>query len=72
MEPIPEGFSSAGPYEIAERHAAGYIDRATMVPELSAWPGVTNEGLAAAQAEWDSTPYADTRGSFEEIDQAYD
>ncbi|MFH5877587.1 hypothetical protein [Arthrobacter sp. NA-172] len=28
--------------------------------------------MAAAQAEWDSTPYPDTPGSFEEVGQAFD
>ena len=72
VKPIPDGFSGASPYEIAERYAAGDIDRAAMIRELSAWPYVKNEGLAAAQAEWDSTPYPDTPGSFEEVGQAYD
>jgi hypothetical protein len=35
---IPEGFSGASPYEIAERYAAGEIDRAEMICQLSAWP----------------------------------
>ncbi|MCA4135303.1 helix-turn-helix domain-containing protein [Arthrobacter sp. M4] len=72
VKPIPEGFSGASPYEIAERYAAGDIDRDTMIRELSVWAYAKNEGLAAAQAEWDSTPYPDTPGSFEEVGQAFD
>lgn len=72
VKPIPEGFSGASPYEIAERYAAGDIDRNAMIRELSAWPYVKNEGLAAAQDEWESTPYPDTPGSFEEVGQAFD
>jgi hypothetical protein len=34
----PEGFSGAGPYEIAERYAAGLIGRERLVDELSRWP----------------------------------
>ena len=34
---IPEGFSGAGPYEIAQRYAAGLIDRAQVIDELSRW-----------------------------------
>jgi len=72
VKPIPEGFSGASPYEISERYAAGDIDRETMIRELSAWPYVRNEGQAAAQEEWDSTPYPDTPGSFAEVGQAFD
>lgn len=72
VKPIPEGFSGASPYEVAERYAAGDIDRETLIWELSAWPYVKNEGAAAAAAEWDSTPYLDTPGSFAEVGQAFD
>jgi hypothetical protein len=34
---VPDGFSGATPYEIAERYAAGLIDRARLVAELTAW-----------------------------------
>ncbi|WP_125612051.1 hypothetical protein [Specibacter cremeus] len=72
VKPIPEGFSGASPYEIAERYAAGDIDRDTMIRELSAWPYAKNEGAAAAAAEWESTPYLDTPGSFAEVGRAFD
>lgn len=72
MKPIPEGFSGASPYEIAERYAAGDVDRDEMVRQLSAWPYARNEGLAAAHPEWDSTPCPDTPGSLEEVGQAFD
>ncbi|MFS0700065.1 LysR family transcriptional regulator [Cellulomonas sp. 179-A 4D5 NHS] len=38
VEDLPEGFSGAGPYEIAERYAAGQIDRARLIEELSRFP----------------------------------
>lgn len=44
VKPLPEGFSGASPYEIAERYAAGDIDREAMIRELSAWPYAKNEG----------------------------
>lgn len=72
VKPIPEGFSGASPYEVAERYAAGDIDRETLIRELSSWPYVKNEGAAAAAAEWESTPYLDTPGSFAEVGQAFD
>ncbi|WP_369745664.1 hypothetical protein [Paenarthrobacter sp. AMU7] len=72
MKPVPEGFSGASPYEIAERYAAGDIDRDAMIRELSAWPYPKNEGAAAAAAEWESTPYMDTPGSFAEVGRAFD
>ncbi|WP_125613022.1 MarR family transcriptional regulator [Specibacter cremeus] len=70
VKPIPEGFSGASPYEIAERYAAGDIDRDTMIRELSAWPYVKSDAHTAAQAEWDSTPYPDPPGTFEEVEDA--
>jgi hypothetical protein len=70
--PVAKGFSGAGPYEIAERYAAGDIDREAMIRELSAWPYVKNEGAAAAAAEWESTPYVETPGSFAEVGRAFD
>ncbi|WP_422759345.1 hypothetical protein [Paenarthrobacter sp. C1] len=72
VKPVPEGFSGASPYEIAERYAAGDIDRDAMIRELSAWPYLKNEGAAAAAAEWESTPYLDTPGSFAEVGRAFD
>lgn len=72
VKPIPEGFSGASPREIAERYAAGDIDRETMIRELSTWPYTKNEGATAAAAEWESTPYLDTPGSFAEVGQAFD
>jgi DNA-binding Lrp family transcriptional regulator len=45
---IPEGFSGATPYEIAERYAAGLIDRARLVTELAAWgyaPSPVTDGV---------------------------
>jgi hypothetical protein len=72
VKPVPEGFSGASPYEIAERYAVGDIDRAEMIRELSAWPYAENEGAAAAAREWESTPYVDTPGSFAEVGRAFD
>ncbi|WP_299168999.1 hypothetical protein [uncultured Arthrobacter sp.] len=72
VKPVSDGFSGAGPYEIAERYAAGDIDRDAMIRELSSWPYPRNEGAVAAAAEWESTPYMDTAGSFAEVGQAFD
>ena len=72
VKPVPDGFSGASPYEIAERYAAGDIDREAVIRELSAWPYSKNEGAAAAAAEWESTPYVDTPGSFAEVGRAFD
>jgi hypothetical protein len=72
VKSVPDGFSGAGPYEIAERYAAGDIDRDAMIHELSAWPYARNEGTAAAAEEWESTPYLDTPGSFAEVGRAFD
>lgn len=72
VQPVPYGFSGASPYEIAERYAAGDINRETVIHELSSWPYAMNEGAAAAAAEWESTPYLDTPGSFAEVGRAFD
>ena len=33
-----DGFSGAGPYEICERYAAGFVDRAQLIDELATFP----------------------------------
>lgn len=38
VEDLPAGFSGASPLEIAERYAAGQIDRAQLIEELSRFP----------------------------------
>ncbi|WP_050668103.1 hypothetical protein [Luteipulveratus halotolerans] len=38
VAPVREGFSGARPLEIAQRYAAGDIDREQMLDELSSWP----------------------------------
>lgn len=38
VEDVPAGFSGASPYEIAERYAAGQIDRARLLEELGRFP----------------------------------
>ncbi len=35
---VPAGFSGASPYEIAERYAAGMIDRDRLIDELGRFP----------------------------------
>jgi DNA-binding CsgD family transcriptional regulator len=35
---VPAGFSGASPYEIAERYAAGMIDRDQLIDELGRFP----------------------------------
>lgn len=70
---IPAGFSGASPYEIAERYAAGEIDRGEMIRQLSTWPYVKaldhTEQLAA---EWKAILPPDPPGTFEEVGEAFD
>lgn len=65
---VVEGFSGASPYEIAQRYAAGDIDRTQLVEELTRWkypPRPLTDG-----------PYDDLlflpEGSFEDVGQAFD
>lgn len=73
VKAIPEGFSGASPYEIAERYAAGEIDRDEMIRQLSKWPYVKapdhTEQLAM---EWKAILPPDPPGTFEEVGEAFD
>lgn len=44
IDETPEGFSGATPIEIAERYAAGLIDRSQMIDELSRFPYASEPG----------------------------
>ena len=47
---VPESFSGASPYEIAERFAVGELTREQVVDELSRWPydsSATSDGYDA-------------------------
>ncbi|MCW3768863.1 MULTISPECIES: helix-turn-helix domain-containing protein [Paenarthrobacter] len=72
VAPVPDGFSGASPYEIAERYAAGDIDRDALIRELSAWPYPWNEGADDAVHELDWMPCPEPPGSFEEVGRAFD
>ncbi|MFJ2521331.1 hypothetical protein ACIOWF_20375 [Cellulosimicrobium cellulans] len=64
---VADGFSGASPYEIAERYAAGQIDRARVVDELARWPYAstpTTDGV-----DW---LVEDATGTFEEVGRALD
>ena len=69
--PILPGFSGASPYEIAQRLAAGYIDRDRAVEELSRWSYPPDSSRAAAESEPDPTPYPSPPGSFDDVEHAF-
>jgi transcriptional regulator with XRE-family HTH domain len=73
IKAIPEGFSGASPYEIAERYAAGDIERDEMIRQLSAWPYVQTPDHAEQLAmEWKAILPPDPPGTFEEVGEAFD
>ena len=66
-EEVPEivpGFSGATPLEIAQRYAAGFIDRDQLVDELGRFPYVPQDRLNPADP-FDFTLYTD--GSWDDI-----
>lgn len=70
---IPEGFSGASPYEIAERYAAGDINRNEMIRQLSAWTYVKRQDpTEQLAAEWKAILSPDAPGTFEEVGEAFD
>lgn len=70
---IPEGFSGASPYEIAECYAAGEIGREEMIRQLSAWPYVKKPDHSEQLArEWKAILPPDPPGTFEEVGEAFD
>ncbi|MTG90842.1 hypothetical protein GJV82_18150 [Cellulosimicrobium sp. BIT-GX5] len=64
---VAEGFSGASPYEIAERYAAGQIDRPRVIDELARWP-------YARTPKTDGFDWLvkDAPGTFEEVGRALD
>ncbi|OOP62741.1 hypothetical protein BMF89_08375 [Arthrobacter sp. SRS-W-1-2016] len=73
VKAIPEGFSGASPYEIAERYAAGDIDRSEMIRQLSAWPYVkAPDHTEQLSMEWKAILPPDPPGTFEEVGEALD
>lgn len=69
-ERVPEvvdGFSGASPYEVAERYAAGQIDRARVVDELARWPYASTPTTGGV--DW---LVEDAPGTFEEVGRALD
>ncbi|GED11307.1 hypothetical protein [Cellulosimicrobium cellulans] len=64
---LPDGFSGASPYEIAERYVAGQIDRDRVIDELARWP-------YASTPKTDGFDWLveDVAGTFEEVGRALD
>ena len=63
--PVAEGFSGAGPLEIAKRYAAGLLSRDEVIDELSRWeyaPRPQTDGI-----DWLTV---DVPGSVEELEEA--
>jgi hypothetical protein len=73
VKAIPEGFSGDSPYEIAERYAAGDIDRNEMIHQLSAWPYVkVPDHTDQLATEWKAILPPSPPGTFEEVGEAFD
>ena len=73
VTPVREGFSGASPYEIAQRYAAGDIDRDTMIRELSAWPYLKRPDHSELLAmDWKPILPDDPPGTVEEVGEAFD
>lgn len=60
-----EGFSGATPYEICERYAAGFIDRQTLVDELTRFPYVKG-----GQTDGYDSLIVDPAGTWSEVEDA--
>jgi len=65
-DPVP-GFSSASPFEVAQRHAAGYLTREQMIDELSRWDYAPQD---RAKNILDDL-LIDPPGTTEEVQRAY-
>lgn len=64
--PMPlDGFSGATPYEICQRYAAGFIDRAQLVDELTRFPYVKG-----GQTDGYDSLIVDPPGAWSEVDDA--
>ena len=67
--PMPrDGFSGADPYEICERYAVGFLDRAQLVDELSRW---SYSPRAHVSSELDDV-VVDEPGSIADLERALD
>lgn len=64
---VPDGFSGASPYEIAERYVAGQIDRNRLIDELARWSYATTPKTDGF--DW---LVEDGAGTFEEVGRALD
>lgn len=64
--PMPlHGFSGAAPYEICQRYAAGFIDRVTLVDELTRFPYVKG-----GQTDGYDSLIVDPVGTWSEVSDA--
>ena len=60
-----DGFSGATPFEICQRYAAGFIDRVTLVDELTRFPYVKG-----GQTDGYDSLIVDPAGTWAEVDDA--
>ncbi|GGO94088.1 hypothetical protein GCM10011584_34320 [Nocardioides phosphati] len=67
VPPVREGFSGATPTEICQRYAAGDLDRAQLVDELTRW--TYGKRGATDGVDWLA---ADEPGNFGEVERAAD
>lgn len=65
IEDVVPGFSGAGPYEIAQRYAAGLLTREQLVDELARWPYPPDDTTDGYDDLLMSVP-----GSWEEVEKA--
>ena len=65
VAPPLDGFSGATPTEICQRYAAGYIDRAQLIDELTRFPYV-----AGGQTDGYDSLLVDPPGAWAEVDEA--
>lgn len=68
LTPVPVGRVGRGPKHIAQRYAAGEIDRTTVIQELSDWPYV-QVGAVTVGLHDDGAPVS-VPGSFDEVHDA--
>jgi hypothetical protein len=62
---VPDGFSGASPFEVAERYAAGLIGRTQVVRELAAWDYAPSPSIDPL--DWLT---AEAGGTFREVVRA--
>lgn len=59
--------------EIAERYAAGDIDRSEMIRQLSAWPYAKQlDSTEQLATEWKAILPPEAPGTFDEVGEAFD